>query len=46
MFTINRKTFPTFEQMVKDLGQTGWKTVLITDLHIAAIPVTSRMTRA
>lgn len=38
VFTINRKTFPTFEQMVKDLGQTGWKTVLITDLHIAAIP--------
>jgi alpha-glucosidase len=38
VFTINRKTFPTFEQMVQDLGQTGWKTVLITDLHIAAIP--------
>ncbi len=37
-FTINRQTFPTFEQMIKDLGQSGWKTVLITDLHIAAVP--------
>jgi len=37
-FTVNRQTFPTLEQMVKDLGQEGWKTVLITDLHIAAVP--------
>ena len=37
-FTINRQSFPTFEQMIKDLGQTGWKVVAITDLHIAAVP--------
>jgi alpha-glucosidase len=37
-FTINRQRFPTFEQMIKDLGQTGWKVVAITDLHIAAVP--------
>jgi alpha-glucosidase len=37
-FTVNRQSFPTLEQMVKDLGQTGWKVVAITDLHIAAVP--------
>jgi alpha-glucosidase len=37
-FTVDRKAFPTIEQMVKDLANTGWKTVLITDLHIAAVP--------
>ena len=33
-FTINRKYFPTFEQMVKDLGDQGFKMVVISDLHI------------
>jgi len=33
-FTINRDRFPHFEQMVKDLGQEGFKLVLISDLHI------------
>lgn len=37
-FTIDRKTFPTFEKMVKDLDTQGIKTVAITDLHIAAAP--------
>ncbi len=37
-FTVNHQSFPTFEQMIKDLGREGWKTVLITDLHIAAVP--------
>ena len=37
-FTINRQSFPHFEQMIKDLADSGWKTVLITDLHIAAVP--------
>jgi len=37
-FTVNRQSFPTFEKMIKDLGQTGWKVVAITDLHIAAVP--------
>jgi len=36
-FTVDHKAFPSFEQMIKDLGQQGWKTVLITDLHIAAV---------
>ena len=33
-FTINRKYFPNFEQMVKDLGDQGFKVVVISDLHI------------
>jgi len=37
-FTINRQYFPHFEQMVRDLGQEGWKVVVISDLHIAAVP--------
>lgn len=37
-FTVDRKAFPTMEQLVKDLGNTGWKMVFITDLHIAAVP--------
>ncbi len=37
-FTINRSYFPHFEQMIKDLGQQGWKVVAISDLHIAAVP--------
>jgi alpha-glucosidase len=37
-FTVDRKAFPTIEQMVKELANTGWKTVFITDLHIAAVP--------
>lgn len=34
-FTINRKYFPTFEQMVKDLGSEGFRVIVISDLHIA-----------
>ena len=37
-FTIDRKTFPHFEEMVKDLAARGISTVAITDLHIAAAP--------
>lgn len=37
-FTVNREYFPTFEQMVKDLGKEGFHTVLITDLHIKYEP--------
>ena len=37
-FTINREYFPHFEQMIKDLGQENWKVVVISDLHIAAVP--------
>ncbi len=33
-FTINRKHFPRFEQMVRDLGQQGFKLVAIVDLHL------------
>lgn len=33
-FTINRNYFPHFEQMVKDLGNQGFKLVLISDLHL------------
>jgi alpha-glucosidase len=33
-FTINREYFPHFEQMVKDLGDQGFKMVVISDLHI------------
>ncbi|HEU5403134.1 MAG TPA: glycoside hydrolase family 31 protein [Terriglobales bacterium] len=33
-FTINRDRFPHFEQMVKDLGDQGFKLVLISDLHL------------
>ncbi len=34
-FTVNGETFPTFEQMVEDLGKEGTRTVVITDPHIA-----------
>ena len=37
-FTIDRRRFPTFEDMVQDLGKEGFKTVAITDLHIAKLP--------
>lgn len=37
-FTINRERFPTFEKMVKDLKDEGFKLVTITDLHIARLP--------
>ena len=37
-FTVNRERFPTFEKMVKDLGNDGFKLVTITDLHIARLP--------
>ena len=37
-FTINRERFPRFEAMIKDLRDEGFKTVAITDLHIAKLP--------
>ena len=37
-FTINRKYFPHFEQMIKDLGDQGFHVVVISDLHLAHKP--------
>ncbi len=37
-FTIDRKAFPHFREMVHDLDAQGIKTVTITDLHIAVAP--------
>jgi alpha-glucosidase len=37
-FTINRKYFPHFEQMIKDLGAEGFRVVVISDLHIPHQP--------
>ncbi len=37
-FTVDRLRFPAFEQMVRDLGQQGFKIVAITDLHLAKLP--------
>ena len=37
-FTIDRERFPTFEQMIHDLGQDGFKIIGITDLHIKKLP--------
>jgi alpha-glucosidase len=37
-FTINRKDFPHFEQMIADLRTQGFHTILITDLHIKKNP--------
>lgn len=34
-FTIDRKAFPGFEEMIADLKKDGIKTVTIADLHIA-----------
>jgi alpha-glucosidase len=34
-FTVDRKAFPDFEGMLRDLRNDGFRTVLITDLHIA-----------
>src|SRR5207245_4380059 len=33
-FTIDRKRFPNFEGMIRDLGAQDFKVVAITDLHI------------
>jgi alpha-glucosidase len=37
-FTVNRQRFPSFEQMIQDLKQQQFHTVIITDLHIADLP--------
>ena len=37
-FTVDRERFPTFEKMIKDLRMEHFRTVLITDLHIADQP--------
>lgn len=33
-FTVDRKGFPHFEQMIKDLGAQGVSVIAITDLHL------------
>jgi alpha-glucosidase len=37
-FTIDRKAFPDFAGLVRDLGSQGIKVVTITDLHVAKAP--------
>jgi alpha-glucosidase len=37
-FTINREYFPHFEQMIADFRAQGFRTILITDLHIKKDP--------
>jgi alpha-glucosidase len=37
-FTVDPERFPHFEQMVKDLRAEHFRTVVITDLHIADLP--------
>lgn len=37
-FTIDRERFPTFEKMISDLKDEGFKVVAITDLHLAKLP--------
>ena len=37
-FTVNTQNFPHFSQMVHDLAEKHFHTVLITDLHIAKVP--------
>lgn len=37
-FSIDRKRFPTFEQMIKDLKAQGFNVIAITDLHIGKYP--------
>ena len=37
-FTVNRTAFPDFEGMLRDLAAHHFKTVVITDLHIAKLP--------
>ena len=37
-FTVDPERFPHFEQMIQDLKAEHFKTVVITDLHIADLP--------
>jgi alpha-glucosidase len=37
-FTVDKERFPHFDQMIKDLRDEHFRTVLITDLHIADQP--------
>ncbi|MBI3549860.1 MAG: glycoside hydrolase family 31 protein [Elusimicrobia bacterium] len=37
-FTVDRERFPKFEGMIQDLKEAGFKTVAITDLHLAKLP--------
>lgn len=37
-FTVDPETFPHFPQMIQDLKAQHFKTVVITDLHIADLP--------
>jgi alpha-glucosidase len=37
-FTIDTEKFPNFQGMIRDLGQQGFKVILITDLHIKKQP--------
>jgi alpha-glucosidase len=34
VFTVDRDNYPHFEGMIQDLAKEGFKTILITDLHI------------
>lgn len=38
-FTVDTERFPTFEQMIKDLRAEHFRTVIITDCHIADQPL-------
>jgi alpha-glucosidase len=38
VFTVDREHYPHFEGMIQDLAKDGFKTVLITDLHIKKEP--------
>ncbi len=33
-FTVDRKLFPAFEDMISDLGEDGFRVIAITDLHL------------
>jgi alpha-glucosidase len=40
-FSVDPQRFPAFTQMIADLKQAGIKTIVITDLHVAAMPGTA-----
>jgi alpha-glucosidase len=37
-FTVDPQKFPTFDQMIKDLRDDHFRTIVITDLHVANLP--------
>ena len=36
-FTVNKETFPDLKGLVADLGKDGFRTITITDLHVAKV---------